>query len=112
RPAPGPDRKSTRLNSSHVKSSYAVFCLKKKREHTCPCRFRCSGTRGRVKGSPDPGQTVSMHCRGHHRCSTRKDRPPPTAYPDAVRDESRTKEANAGCTNLHCPRRDRSAGTS
>src|SRR5690606_41676193 len=27
------DRKSTRLNSSHVKSSYAVFCLKKKKEH-------------------------------------------------------------------------------
>src|SRR5690606_41004999 len=26
----GQDRKSTRLNSSHVKSSYAVFCLKKK----------------------------------------------------------------------------------
>src|SRR5690606_4133004 len=25
------DRKSTRLNSSHVKSSYAVFCWKKKR---------------------------------------------------------------------------------
>src|SRR5690606_40005220 len=25
------DRKSTRLNSSHVKNSYAVFCLKKKR---------------------------------------------------------------------------------
>src|SRR5699024_11731526 len=24
------DRKSTRLNSSHVSSSYAVFCLKKK----------------------------------------------------------------------------------
>src|SRR5204862_6207361 len=41
-PVPGPssdvlagvarrqDRKSTRLNSSHVESSYAVFCLKKK----------------------------------------------------------------------------------
>src|SRR5690349_24844768 len=29
RPARG-DRKSTRLNSSHVESSYAVFCLKKK----------------------------------------------------------------------------------
>src|SRR5690606_40144858 len=30
------DRKSTRLNSSHVKISYAVFCLKKKRtkKHT------------------------------------------------------------------------------
>src|SRR5690349_24412684 len=26
----GPDRKSTRLNSSHVEISYAVFCLKKK----------------------------------------------------------------------------------
>src|SRR5207302_7878831 len=29
--ATGIDRKSTRLNSSHVKISYAVFCLKKKR---------------------------------------------------------------------------------
>src|SRR5690606_41569046 len=28
------DRKSTRLNSSHVKISYAVFCLKKKRTAT------------------------------------------------------------------------------
>src|SRR5690606_40122031 len=28
--ASGKDRKSTRLNSSHVKISYAVFCLKKK----------------------------------------------------------------------------------
>src|SRR5690606_40072969 len=28
------DRKSTRLNSSHVKISYAVFCLKKKTRHT------------------------------------------------------------------------------
>src|SRR5690606_31829353 len=27
-----PDRKSTRLNSSHVKISYAVFCLKKKKK--------------------------------------------------------------------------------
>src|SRR5436305_3154315 len=30
RAAPSLDRKSTRLNSSHVRSSYAVFCLKKK----------------------------------------------------------------------------------
>src|SRR3712207_8123184 len=28
------DRKSTRLNSSHANISYAVFCLKKKRERT------------------------------------------------------------------------------
>src|SRR3712207_8551140 len=27
----GPDRKSTRLNSSHANISYAVFCLKKKK---------------------------------------------------------------------------------
>src|SRR5438034_8596631 len=32
-PGPGsPDRKSTRLNSSHTVISYAVFCLKKKIE--------------------------------------------------------------------------------
>src|SRR5690606_29142140 len=34
------DRKSTRLNSSHVKISYAVFCLKKK---TRPTRQRTRG---------------------------------------------------------------------
>src|SRR5438874_10620160 len=34
----GIDRKSTRLNSSHVEISYAVFCLKKKN------RFRTSKT--------------------------------------------------------------------
>src|SRR5439155_25486906 len=28
-----PDRKSTRLNSSHVAISYAVFCLKKKKKY-------------------------------------------------------------------------------
>src|SRR5256885_11564014 len=30
------DRKSTRLNSSHLVISYAVFCLKKKRRHGVP----------------------------------------------------------------------------
>src|SRR5256885_8884209 len=29
----GEDRKSTRLNSSHLVISYAVFCLKKKQNH-------------------------------------------------------------------------------
>src|SRR5438874_5662179 len=29
---PNQDRKSTRLNSSHVEISYAVFCLKKKKK--------------------------------------------------------------------------------
>src|SRR5437773_7960690 len=30
RKPPASDRKSTRLNSSHITTSYAVFCLKKK----------------------------------------------------------------------------------
>src|SRR2546427_7820869 len=34
-----PDRKSTRLNSSHSQISYAVFCLKKKKSVTS-----CGGT--------------------------------------------------------------------
>src|SRR5436309_6487540 len=37
------DRKSTRLNSSHVKISYAVFCLKKKNQLTL-----CAGKGSRV----------------------------------------------------------------
>src|SRR4051812_49833419 len=32
---PDPDRKSTRLNSSHMSISYAVFCLKKKKSAEC-----------------------------------------------------------------------------
>src|SRR2546427_4964623 len=31
-----PDRKSTRLNSSHSQISYAVFCLKKKKSQVAP----------------------------------------------------------------------------
>src|SRR5688572_32738090 len=33
---PTPDRKSTRLNSSHSQISYAVFCLKKKNKKVQP----------------------------------------------------------------------------
>src|SRR5256885_10520680 len=37
RDRPEPDRKSTRLNSSHLVISYAVFCLKKKKNtHSLP----------------------------------------------------------------------------
>src|SRR5471030_3485168 len=35
-PAIGRDRKSTRLNSSHLGISYAVFCLKKKKKQQRP----------------------------------------------------------------------------
>src|SRR5207253_7195020 len=36
------DRKSTRLNSSHVAISYAVFCLKKKNQATVASRTGCA----------------------------------------------------------------------
>src|SRR3712207_7375649 len=35
---PRRDRKSTRLNSSHANISYAVFCLKKKKNTTQQCK--------------------------------------------------------------------------
>src|SRR6266576_4592109 len=37
------DRKSTRLNSSHVEISYAVFCLKNKKRWCCrlACLYEC-----------------------------------------------------------------------
>src|SRR5690349_22072254 len=38
------DRKSTRLNSSHVEISYAVFCLKKKTKNSGPAFARRGGT--------------------------------------------------------------------
>src|SRR5690349_22694238 len=40
-----PDRKSTRLNSSHVEISYAVFCLKKKKITNNIHPIRQNGTR-------------------------------------------------------------------
>src|SRR5690606_41590214 len=40
----GEDRKSTRLNSSHVKISYAVFCLKKKNDRPILFNDRAAST--------------------------------------------------------------------
>src|SRR5256885_11492277 len=37
---PASDRKSTRLNSSHLVISYAVFCLKKKKKRTLNSQLR------------------------------------------------------------------------
>src|SRR5438874_6363048 len=54
RQADGPDRKSTRLNSSHVEISYAVFCLKKKtscRTRASIAIARSSNVRNSVSGS-------------------------------------------------------------
>src|SRR5437870_11320877 len=48
------DRKSTRLNSSHVAISYAVFCLKKKSEHRHPRRVGSGHPRRRAARDPPP----------------------------------------------------------
>src|SRR5215813_8152541 len=42
----GRDRKSTRLNSSHVRISYAVFCLKKKKKTKQKTREPGAGAQG------------------------------------------------------------------
>src|SRR5439155_21821548 len=52
RPHAGEDRKSTRLNSSHVASSYAVFCLKKKTRTPSP--------RPTSEGNPTSG-AIDLH---------------------------------------------------
>src|SRR5436305_11835139 len=46
------DRKSTRLNSSHVRISYAVFCLKKKNEHGIMQLLAESSVRDRPADAP------------------------------------------------------------
>src|ERR1039458_10297798 len=45
------DRKSTRLNSSHLGISYAVFCLKKRYSH---CRARSVATRTALPAGRPP----------------------------------------------------------
>src|SRR3712207_7078210 len=48
-----PDRKSTRLNSSHANISYAVFCLKKKKY---PMPYSVPNNINPVTFSPSPSQ--------------------------------------------------------
>src|SRR5438445_2302708 len=44
------DRKSTRLNSSHANISYAVFCLKKKKNKTIEIRSARIGAKSHDRG--------------------------------------------------------------
>src|SRR5256885_10684406 len=46
------DRKSTRLNSSHLVTSYAVFCLKKKTTNIPTPPSACTTTHTMLKPSP------------------------------------------------------------
>src|SRR3989442_9448300 len=47
------DRKTTRLNSSHVRISYAVFCLKKKTESNIIYRLRVIAIRDLACSDPN-----------------------------------------------------------
>src|SRR5256886_2988880 len=65
-----PDRKSTRLNSSHSQISYAVFCLKKKKIHhfrhgraAGSCWSRSRSWRRVVLGANLPGLPGGGACR-------------------------------------------------
>src|SRR5256885_6946783 len=50
------DRKSTRLNSSHLVISYAVFCLKKKKERARAAALHSTAVGTRIPGAdPDNG---------------------------------------------------------
>src|SRR5256885_5319637 len=51
------DRKSTRLNSSHLVISYAVFCLKKKKIYTKLCTASVRGL---------ATQLIFSYCVSHH----------------------------------------------
>src|SRR5690242_21632329 len=48
------DRKSTRLNSSHMSISYAVFCLKKKKKHP-------DANESKDSRSPTVNRTTELH---------------------------------------------------
>src|ERR1039457_4456013 len=96
------DRKSTRLNSSHLGISYAVFCLKKKRQHQDGGPRQGAGPGGaeaslaqRAPGGRHGyvGDWVSWHPRGG-RCVlpffffvtvAPPPEPPPLPYPTVLR---------------------------
>src|SRR5256885_12994782 len=52
------DRKSTRLNSSHLVISYAVFCLKKKKKHA---RRKNTGKHTEENHMNTPGRVDDRH---------------------------------------------------
>src|SRR5690606_39520766 len=68
------DRKSTRLNSSHVKISYAVFCLKKKNQLTrpfIPCLFE-NGTRNFINVHQHEWKSFTKTVEGREKTNIKK----------------------------------------
>src|SRR2546426_7830679 len=54
------DRKSTRLNSSHLVISYAVFCLKKKKKTSLSLRL-CTACTVDICATTDPIKIIIIH---------------------------------------------------
>src|SRR5256885_11716517 len=62
----GGDRKSTRLNSSHLVISYAVFCLKKKKIHQATHRT-ATDAKARKPPTASPQDECALDYRDTHR---------------------------------------------
>src|SRR5256885_9026629 len=60
------DRKSTRLNSSHLVISYAVFCLKKKKKQKYTNRCECSYISSHIRDRNDPCRVDTIDVHSHH----------------------------------------------
>src|SRR5256885_2902824 len=81
-----PDRKSTRLNSSHLVISYAVFCLKKTRRTSSLTR-------------PSPACPPSFAAPNHPQCRPQcrpRCRIPSGAFSSTCRSPSATSSSSAG----------------
>src|SRR5688572_31313720 len=61
RGADGPDRKSTRLNSSHSQISYAVFCLKKKKKNDKKKQLKKKKKKSNIPDSTSQSSTIIIH---------------------------------------------------
>src|SRR5262245_62610266 len=88
-PIPMEDRKSTRLNSSHLGISYAVFCLKKKialQRTDLELRHRCqAGAIPHARGIGTRARLLSAHGATSERGRDKAGAPRPPRRP-AIRD--------------------------
>src|SRR5205807_5463871 len=77
------DRKSTRLNSSHLVISYAVFCLKKKKIHKHAGKHKTHHDIHQIPPAPPhpltPPPFHHNHNNGHISPPTHNSTPPPPA---------------------------------
>src|SRR5256885_6925674 len=82
----GRDRKSTRLNSSHLVISYAVFCLKKKTHTQHPLENAPRSPQHAARVRPPPTLTESLDtCRDPYSFPADHPRPPSPRAPRPVR---------------------------